>query len=235
MNAVNVRRKCTSVKWRARIFSMAATTRTRSTRERNPRGQGERLRAALIDAAIELLADLQDGDALSVRAVTARAGVTPTALYLHFADRDELLAAVKERCFTELRQYVLAAEAQPAADSLAQAEAMCVAYLQFAADLPGHYHVLFHTRRPPPSTEPAPTVAELAKLGWPPNAAESFDDLVRGMQRCLPDGRDAFQTATMVWAGLHGYASLRHTMLHFPMPAPHQFVKQLLDAHLHPA
>ena len=50
---------------------MATSPRT-SPRARNPRGQGERLREALIDAAIELLADLQDVEALSVRAVTAR-------------------------------------------------------------------------------------------------------------------------------------------------------------------
>src|SRR6516225_5196353 len=92
---------------------MANPPRT-SARARNPRGQGERLREALIDAAIELLADLQDVEALSVRAVTARVGVTPTALYLHFADKDALLVAVKARCFEELRARVLAAEQQHA-------------------------------------------------------------------------------------------------------------------------
>jgi AcrR family transcriptional regulator len=211
---------------------MATPTRSGAARTRNPRGQGERLRAALIDAAIELLADLHDVQALSVRAVTARAGVTPTALYLHFADKDELLAAVKERCFGELRGYVLSAEHEPAVDARAQAEAMCLAYLQFAADLPGHYRVLFHARRTAPPTEPTPGGSTLAELGWPPNAAESFDDLVRGIQRCLPDGHDAFQTATMVWAGLHGFAGLWPTLPDFPFPAPEDYVKLLLDAQL---
>ncbi|MGA2927242.1 MAG: helix-turn-helix domain-containing protein, partial [Solirubrobacteraceae bacterium] len=79
------------------------------------RGQGKRLRAGLIDAAIELLAGLQDDDALSVRAVTARAGVSPTALYLHFDDKEQLLAAVKQRCVGELRGYVVDAVASPGA------------------------------------------------------------------------------------------------------------------------
>jgi AcrR family transcriptional regulator len=56
------------------MFPMMAST----TRSRNPRGQGERLRAALMDAARDLLLELGDQDKLSVRAVTARAGVTPT-------------------------------------------------------------------------------------------------------------------------------------------------------------
>src|SRR5947209_1999139 len=130
---------------------MATPTRS-PTRARNPRGQGERLREALIDAAIDLLSDLQDVEALSVRAVTARAGVTPTALYLHFADRDDLLTAVKDRCFGELRRYVLdavlEAERRAVADLRTQTERGCLAYLQFAADHPGYYRVLFHTRRP---------------------------------------------------------------------------------------
>ena len=214
---------------------MPPTTRPRTTRTRNPRGQGERLRAALIDAAIELLSDLQQVEALSVRAVTARAGVTPTALYLHFADKEELLAAVKERCFGELRRYVLTAQQESGPDEREQAQAMCMAYLRFADELPGYYRVLFHTRRLVPRNDPPPTGTQLAELGWPSNAAESFDDLVRGVRRCLPDGRDAFQSATVVWAGLHGYASLRRTLPDFPYPAPERFVEQLLDAQLNPA
>ena len=204
----------------------------RGARTRNPRGQGERLRAALIEAAIELLSDLGRVDALSVRAVTARAGVTPTALYLHFADKDQLLAAVKERCFGELRRYVLTAEHRAAPDARAQADAMCAAYLQFAADLPGHYRVLFHTRRMP--TEP-PDQSGLTERDSPANAAESFNDLVRGVGRCLAEERDAFQTATLVWAGMHGYANLRQTLPRFLLPAPESYVKQLLDAHLRSA
>ena len=74
-----------------------------STRARNPRGQGERLRLTLLDAARELLLELGDQDKLSVRAVTARAGVTPNALYLHFAGKDDLLSAVINAGYGELR------------------------------------------------------------------------------------------------------------------------------------
>ena len=210
---------------------MAAPARTRRSRARNPRGQGERLRAALIDAAIELLAELQDVEALSVRAVTARAGVTPTALYLHFADKDELLTAVKELSFAELRRYVLGAEEQSGPNPRAQAEAMCLAYLRFAAERPGHYRVLFHTRRGP-TPEPTPAGPATAEFAWSPNGAEAFGDLAPGQNRCLPDDRDPVQTATMVWAGLHGLASLRPAVQHFPFPATDAYVKLLLDAHL---
>jgi AcrR family transcriptional regulator len=201
---------------------MASPPRT-SARARNPRGQGERLRKALIEAAIELLADLQDVTALSVRAVTARVGVTPTALYLHFADRDQLLEAVRDRCFEELRRYTLAAEQQAGPDPRTQLEQHILAYIQFAADLPGYYRVLFHTRR-----GPEPETASLSSsLG-----ALAFGDLVRGVERCVAPERDPFPVALMIWAAEHGYVSLRESLRHFPFPDPPTYVNQLLDAHL---
>jgi AcrR family transcriptional regulator len=209
---------------------MANAART-STRARNPRGQGERLREALIDAATELLADLEDVEALSVRAVTARVGVTPTALYLHFADKDELLETVKDRCFGELRSYVLAAEELAGPDPRTQLEQMCQAYLRFAAEHPGHYRVLFHTRRCPPRRM-ARLPSSLQELEWSKSGTEAFGDLVRGVERCLPAGRDPFPVALMVWAGEHGYVGLRAPSGHSVFPDPATYITQLLDAHL---
>jgi AcrR family transcriptional regulator len=40
---------------------------------------------------------------VSVRVVTARAGVSPNALYIHFATKDELLSAVMEASYQEWR------------------------------------------------------------------------------------------------------------------------------------
>ena len=62
-----------------------------------------------MDAARELLLELGDQDKLSVRAVTARAGVSPNALYLHFADKEALLSAVMIAGYKELRTFLQAA------------------------------------------------------------------------------------------------------------------------------
>src|ERR1700679_4244080 len=99
-----------------------------SARTRNPRGQGERLRGALMDAARELLLELGDQDKLSVRAVTARAGVSPNALYLHFADREALLSAVMIANYKELRAF-LQAGVPPEAGPIEQLRAYADAYL----------------------------------------------------------------------------------------------------------
>ena len=49
-------------------------------------------------------------DAPSLDAICARAGFSRGAFYVHFADRDELLAAVVERVLTNFRQVVAGAD-----------------------------------------------------------------------------------------------------------------------------
>ncbi|TCO54387.1 TetR/AcrR family transcriptional regulator [Actinocrispum wychmicini] len=84
------------------------------------------LRNALIAAAVELAA--ADGpDAITIRAAARATGVTPPAVYRHFADRDELVSAVREQVVQRLtnatrdardlwvvaREYVRFAAAEP--------------------------------------------------------------------------------------------------------------------------
>ena len=64
-------------------------------------------------------------------------------------------------------------------------------------------------------------------------AAEAFRDLARGVGRCLNDGRDVFEVATMVWTSLHGFAALR-AIRHSPFPSAGRYVAVLLDAYLDP-
>ena len=210
------------------LFRVEAELDTASVRERNPRGQGERLRAALIDAAIELLADLQNVEQLSIRAVTARAGVTPTALYLHFADKQALIDAVKERCFAELISYC--SRAMVLDDARANLEAGCRAYIQFSDERPGYYRILFHTPHDP-DCDPAETL-EQAQKQWMPIAIEALGQLIRAVERCLPPGSDPVAPSLMIWAGLHGYIGLRRGIPDMPFASPDDYVSQLVDPYV---
>jgi AcrR family transcriptional regulator len=69
---------------------------TQEHRRRNPRGQGDRLRADIIEAASRLLAD-PAAPPLTLRGVARAAGVAATSVYLHFADTDELVLAVADQ------------------------------------------------------------------------------------------------------------------------------------------
>ncbi len=89
------------------------------------------LRTALIEVAIELIAERGVRD-FSVAEASRRLGVAASAPYAHFADRDQLLAAVTVRAYERLL-----AEIRPALDGIeAPADrlaAMARGYVRFAA------------------------------------------------------------------------------------------------------
>ena len=87
------------------------------TRQRNPRGQGERLRDDIIEAASALLAD-PAAPPLTLRAVAREVGVAATSVYLHFDDIDSLTLAVVNHLFDELiRRQDQITETDPASGS----------------------------------------------------------------------------------------------------------------------
>lgn len=197
-----------------------------STRTRNPRGQGERLRGALLDAARDLLLELGDQDKLSVRAVTARAGVTPNALYLHFADKDELLSAVINAGYTELRAFLRDAAALPA-DPVERLRAFALAYLDFASRRPGIYRVLFMTKLREGVPMPEPDAATGQDEG-----VDTFNDLLALVTACPSERSDPFAQAAELWAGLHGYVALGQVMPAFPWPAQGDYVERMINVHI---
>ncbi len=69
-------------------------------------------RRALLDAAVELLGS-GGPDAVTLRAVGARAGVTRGAPYRHFPDKDSLLTAIAAEALDRLADQVQAVRADP--------------------------------------------------------------------------------------------------------------------------
>ena len=63
-------------------------------RPRNARGQGAQLRDDLLDATLAGLAVTGDPEDVSIRGVAKTTGVSPTAVYQHFADRDALIEEI---------------------------------------------------------------------------------------------------------------------------------------------
>ncbi|HEX7311285.1 MAG TPA: helix-turn-helix domain-containing protein, partial [Gaiellaceae bacterium] len=89
------------------------------------------LKAALVDGALELIAE-RGAQGFSVAELSRRVGVTVAAPYRHFADREELLAAVAVRALREFGQALAtqAPEEEPPEQRLA---AMAGGYVRFAA------------------------------------------------------------------------------------------------------
>ena len=89
------------------------------------------LPAALLEAALGLL---EDDQAFSLRAVARRAGVSPTAPYRHYADKEALLAALATDGFAQLAGHLEAA---------AELTDMAVAYVAFALAHPGLFRLMY--------------------------------------------------------------------------------------------
>ncbi|MFD7668790.1 TetR/AcrR family transcriptional regulator [Streptomyces sp. NPDC059788] len=150
------------------------------------------LRAACLRAARELLEE--DGSAgLSLRAVARRAGVSATAPYRHYADRDALVSAVAAQGYRELAGRLATAHPSPAtADDLAT---VAVAYVRFALDHPAMFRVMFAEPCDPGNEERATATAAI----W---------EYVRGIVRTTFPGADPAALSTAVWALVHGLAFL---------------------------
>ncbi|MEJ7892713.1 MAG: TetR/AcrR family transcriptional regulator [Solirubrobacteraceae bacterium] len=187
------------------------------TRRRNPRGEGARLREPLIAAAVELIDELGDASKVSVRAITRRAGVSPTALYLHFPDRDAVVDAAVDAGFEAFNATVIEAAATPGIPR-EQLRAMCRAYVAFTERQPQLYSVIFSARH----THAGSTSVD---------RAAGFDTLVDRVAATLGAADEATEVAVAVWSALHGFATLRATGTPKAFPPPAAFVARLLDAH----
>nr|MDT0665800.1 helix-turn-helix domain-containing protein [Micromonospora sp. DSM 115978] len=99
------------------------------------------LRAALVDTAVELIGE-HGVHGFSLAQASRRIGVTVSAPYRHFTDRDELIAAVAVRAcdvLTEALQAAVASQHDPAR----QLAAVAAAYVRFAADRRPLFEALF--------------------------------------------------------------------------------------------
>jgi AcrR family transcriptional regulator len=193
------------------------------TRERNPQGEGSRLRDELIAAAGRLLAAADDVDALSLRGVAREAGVAAPSVYLHFASKEALLRAVVGEHFAAL-QRAIETEVASGHDPASRLLAGCLAYCRYAVEQPRSYQLLFNT--------PRPEIKDPDFTGTSGEAA--FQVLVEGVAACIATGvarpGDPFRIATDIWSALHGAASLRRATLGFPWPPLEAQVRGILEA-----
>jgi AcrR family transcriptional regulator len=148
------------------------------------------LPTALIDAALDLISE-NGVQGFSLAEAARRSGVSISAPYRHFADRDELLAATAVRGYEELLarfEAVVAAEATPAE----QLAAMSAAYVRFAAEQRPMFEVLFG--------------AGLEKARYPrlDEAAGKVTDAICAIARRLVPDRDP----ELAWTLVHAIAGL---------------------------
>lgn len=111
-----------------------------STSETADRYHHGDLRRALVEAALELLAE-GGTEALGLRELARRVGVSASAPYRHFRDRQALIQAVAAAGFEMFLEAVEGAKAGVAPEE--QLGAMAEAYVHFALRYPRLYKLMF--------------------------------------------------------------------------------------------
>jgi AcrR family transcriptional regulator len=172
----------------------------KAARKRAGRYHHGNLREALIHAAVRTI-DRQGVEALTLRSVGAAVGVSRTALYRHFSDKDTLLAAVAAEGFRTFRTALVDAWAE-AGRGLPGLVAMGRAYVGFALTYPSHYRVMFGGY-----VRGAANDSDLARAGSA--AFRALLDAIVELQEAGALRRDdAVMQSHLVWATVHGVAML---------------------------
>ena len=104
------------------------------------------LEVALVDAAITLVRKYGP-DQLSLRAVSAEIGVSPSASYHHFRDKEALVTAISNVLFDRLatmqEKAIENVKGKGAAASIKKFEEMGNAYFAWATSEPNLYRLMF--------------------------------------------------------------------------------------------
>lgn len=153
------------------------------------------LRAAVIAAGLKRLA-AGDGAELGLRALARDVGVSATALYRHFPDKEALLDALADEGLRRLGALQMQARAR-AGGGAAGFKATGIAYVRFAHDEPALFRLSFTRQMPERQGEARGD-----------GGAVAYELLRAGVDEMLPGAADADAAALHAWALVHGLAML---------------------------
>lgn len=160
-------------------------------------------RQRILDVARDLFA-VEGYEAVTMRRIAEKVEYSPAALYLHFADKDELFRALCVNDFAALGAHLVKLE--HVADPVVRLRRLFGAYLDFAIERPNQYRLLFMAPRPAGTLplaedDPAPALDAYGHLRDTLAEALAAGRLREGL-------RDPDLLAQALWSGVHGVAAL---------------------------
>ena len=158
------------------------------------------LESALLDAAITLVRKYGP-DQLSLRAVSAEIGVSPSAGYHHFRDKDALVSAIGEVLFDRLatmqEKAIEKVKGNGAAAAIKKFEEMGNAYFAWATSEPNLYRLMF---------------GGYCEINMEEHDSKAWNLLRDGLDELMANGvidksaRNGGEV--IVWSAVHGASSL---------------------------
>lgn len=160
------------------------------------------LHTALLDEAVKML--LESGEeSLSIRQLAARLGVSRTAPYHHFRDKQALLCAIAEEGFNRLHNTVFTPISASQSTS-SQVELFIEGYLNFALENREFYDLMFSSRL---------WKSDLLAETLLQQARECFKSYLVFVERWQASGDlhsdiDSRRFAQITWSTMHGLSRL---------------------------
>jgi AcrR family transcriptional regulator len=159
------------------------------------------LKNALIKAGADLLSK-EGVNALSLRRVAQKAGVSHAAPYAHFADKQALIAAISTEGYRDLYERIAQVAEQYRQDPLRRLVESSWAYVQYALDEPGHFKVTLSGFVEKEQDYPAFVETAQQTFGLVVSIVEQCQE--EGILRKGPTGL----SAVAVWSLIHGFITL---------------------------
>ena len=201
--------------------SVAPAVSSRSTRK--PKGEGHERRAEILAAAEGIFVE-QGYEGATIRKIADEVGLSSTALYMHFADKGEILNEICRNAFDTLAEEhrrTLAEDAPP----LARLRRIIENYIAFGFANPNAYRLAYLT--PPVQTRHgAETVAQQS-------GAELFRAFVSVVEEAVDQGAlrgEPRTLAQVIWASAHGLVSIMTTKPYFDWADRETLVRTQMDA-----
>ena len=192
------------------------------TVERRTREKAQ-LRQEILDAARAIFVE-EGYDAVTMRRVAKAIEYSPTAIYLYFKDKAELVQALCDETFDKLvKKLQDLAKKQP--DPLEYLDAGLRCYIDFGLKNPNHYYVTF--------------IASPARIEYPyegSSGQRAFEFLRGSVEACVKTGKfrpvDVDTTAQALWMAAHGLVALLISNKPFPFVARQRLVDHVMETQL---
>jgi len=181
---------------------------------RKAKGHGHLRRAEILEAAERIfLAEGYQG--ATIRKIADEAGVSSTALYMHFKDKDQILLEICDGAIGRLLSYTEHVAVQPV-DALSRVKMLAESYVGFALANPNAYQLVF--------CSPLAGVSEAKQAASMALGERCFDRFLDVVRELAAAGRLRTGTpesaAQVMWAACHGVVALLITRPSFPWEAP---------------
>ncbi|MFN0167392.1 MAG: TetR/AcrR family transcriptional regulator [Bryobacteraceae bacterium] len=200
--------------------------------ERKARHRSE-LRQEILEAARDLFVT-EGVRNVSMRRIAEKIEYSPTTIYLHFKDKEDLLFQICEDTFRQLSEQF---------EELEQSKSQCPPeqpydpvdclrrgleiYLNFGIQHPNHYKVAFMTE-PDPSCEDSSKYHDPNSMGM-----RAYGYLRHSVEQCVIQGRfpnlDVSLASEALWAAVHGVTSLLVLYPNFPWSNREKVGAEVID------